>query len=142
MYKRSWAQHTFPNFLISGTRYMFHSINVKILSYPQIPVCIAAPSNCYEKTNCLCTGTCIVASVMSDSVAPWTVTHEAPLSTEFSRQEYWSGLPFPSPRYLLHPGIQPASPAYPGLAGGFFTTGPLGKPKPPLIFPIFVTIYF
>ena len=38
-----------------------------------------------------------VSSVVSDSETPWTVAHRAPLSTEFSRQEYWSGLPFPSP---------------------------------------------
>ena len=43
----------------------------------------------------------------------------------FSRQEYWSGLPFPSPGDLPDPGIEPMSPA---LAGGFFTTEPLGKP--------------
>ena len=39
----------------------------------------------------------LVSSVVSDSATPWTVTHQAPLSMEFSRQEYWSGLPFPSP---------------------------------------------
>ena len=41
---------------------------------------------------------------------PWTVAHQAPLSMEFSRQEYWSGLPFPSPGYLPNPGIKPGSP--------------------------------
>ena len=41
---------------------------------------------------------------------PWTVVHQAP-SMGFSRQEYWSGLPFPSPRYLPHPGIKPRPPA-------------------------------
>ena len=40
---------------------------------------------------------------------PWTVAHQAPLSMEFSRQEYWSGLPFPSPRDLPDPGIKPES---------------------------------
>ena len=44
----------------------------------------------------------------------------------FPRQEYWSGLPFPSPGDLPDPGIEPMSPA---LAGGFFTTEPPGKPK-------------
>ena len=39
----------------------------------------------------------------------WTVAHQAPLSMEFSRQEYWSGLPFPSPRDLPDPGIKPGS---------------------------------
>ena len=41
---------------------------------------------------------------------PWTIAHEAPPSMEFSRQEYWSGLPFPSPGDLPHPGIKPRSP--------------------------------
>ena len=42
---------------------------------------------------------CVLShSVVSDFVMPWTVAHQAPLSTGFSRQEYWSGLPFPSPR--------------------------------------------
>ena len=42
---------------------------------------------------------------------PWTVAHQAPLSMGFSRQEYWSGLPFPSPEYLSNPGIEPGSSA-------------------------------
>ena len=46
---------------------------------------------------------------MSDSVTPWTIVHQAPLSMEFSRQEYWSGLPFPSPGDLPDPGIEPRS---------------------------------
>ena len=44
-------------------------------------------------------------------VTPWTVAHQAPPPTEFSRQEYWSGLPFPSPGDLPYPGIKPRSPA-------------------------------
>ena len=46
-------------------------------------------------------------SVVSDSVTPWTVAHQAPLCMEFSRQEYWSGLPFPSPGDLLNQGSSP-----------------------------------
>ena len=42
---------------------------------------------------------------------PWTVAYQAPPSTEFSRQEYWSGLPFPSPGDLPNPGIEPRSSA-------------------------------
>ena len=56
----------------------------------------------------------------------WTVAHQASLSMGFSRQEYWSCLPFPSPGDLLDSGIKPASPA---LAGRFFTTEPPGKPR-------------
>ena len=44
-------------------------------------------------------------------MTPWTVDHQAPLSMGFSRQEYWSGLPFPSPGDLPDPGIEPRSPA-------------------------------
>ena len=44
-------------------------------------------------------------------VNPWTVAYQAPPSMEFSRQEYWSGLPFPSPENLPNPGIEPWSPA-------------------------------
>ena len=43
---------------------------------------------------------------------PWTVACQAPLSMGFSRQEYWSGLPFLSPEDLLNPGIEPGSPAF------------------------------
>ena len=50
-------------------------------------------------------------SVVFDSVTPWTVAHQPPLSMGFSRQEYWSGSPFPSPGYLPHPGIKSMSPA-------------------------------
>ena len=49
-------------------------------------------------------------------------------SMEFSRQGYWSGLPFSSPVDLLDPGIKPMSLASPALAGGFLTTEPPGKP--------------
>ena len=52
----------------------------------------------------------------------WTVAHQAPLSMKFSRQEYWSGLPFPPPGDLPDPGIEPASLISPALPGGFFTT--------------------
>ena len=44
-------------------------------------------------------------------VTPWTVARQAPLHVEFSRQKYWSGLPFPSPGDLPDPGIEPGSPA-------------------------------
>ena len=55
---------------------------------------------------------------------PWTIEHQAPLSMGFPRQEYWSGLPLPSPGDLPDPGIEPMSLASPALAGGFFTTSP------------------
>ena len=63
-----------------------------------------------------------VTSVVSDSMTPWTVAHQAPLSMGFSRQEYWRGLPFLPPGDLPDPGIEPASLASPALAGVLFTT--------------------
>ena len=59
-------------------------------------------------------------------VTLWTVAHKAPLSMEFSRQEYWGGLPFASPVDLPKPGINSLSPV---SADGFFTTEPSGKPS-------------
>ena len=52
---------------------------------------------------------------------PWTVAHQAPLFMGFFTQEYWSGLPCPSPVDLPDPGIEPASLMSPALAGGFFS---------------------
>ena len=56
---------------------------------------------------------------------PWTVAYQAPPSMEFSRQEYWSGLPFPSPGDLPDPGIKPGSPA---LQADALPSEPSGKP--------------
>ena len=65
---------------------------------------------------------------MSDSFrSPGTVAHYAPLSMGFSREEYWSGLPFPTPGDLPDSGMEPMSPASPALAGRFFTTEPSGN---------------
>ena len=58
-------------------------------------------------------------------VTPWTVAHQAPLSMEFSRQEYWSGLPFPSPGDLPDPGIELGSLA---LQADVLPSEPPGKP--------------
>ena len=72
--------------------------------------------------NCGC---CLVAQSCLTLATPWTVACQAPLSMEFSRQEYWSGLPFPNPGNLPDPGIESAPPT---LAGGLFTTEPPGNP--------------
>ena len=68
---------------------------------------------------------------MSDSVTPQTIANQAPLSMRFAQQEYWNGLPFPSPGIFPTQGsnlhcLQVLSPA---LAGGFLTAKPPGKPK-------------
>ena len=67
---------------------------------------------------------------MLDSATPWTTAHQAPLSMWFPRQEYWSGLPLPSPGDLPDPGIISASPA---LAGGFCAPEPPGQSSEVLV---------
>ena len=67
--------------------------------------------------------TCSVSHVQL-FVTPWTIACQAPLSMGFLRQEYWSGLPLPTPGGLPDPRIKPVSPA---LAGGFFTIMPFGS---------------
>ena len=59
--------------------------------------------------------------------ALWTVARQVPLSMRFSRQEYWSGLPYPPPGNLPNPGIEPESLRSPALAGSFFTTSATGE---------------
>ena len=68
---------------------------------------------------------CVSRSVVFNSATPWTITHQAPLSVEFSRQEYWSGLLFPSPGDLPDPGIEPRSSA---LQADSSPSEPPGKP--------------
>ena len=79
---------------------------------------------------------CVCVCVCAQSFMPyflwllWTIAHQAPLgSMRFSRQEYWSGLSFPSPGGLPDPGIKLASLVSSTLAGRFFTTELSGKPK-------------
>ena len=62
---------------------------------------------------------------MPDSETPWAVAYQAPLSMGLARQEYWSGLPFPSPGDLPDPGIEPRSPT---LQADALTSAPPGKP--------------
>ena len=70
---------------------------------------------------------CVCAvSHVQHFAAQWTITHQDPLSMEFFRQDYWRGLPFPTPGDLPNPGIEHTHLASPALAGRFFTTAPPG----------------
>ena len=73
---------------------------------------------------CACVLSCF--SPVRLFVTVWTVAHQAPVSMEFSRQEYWSGLPFPSPGDLPDPAIKPMTLA---LQAGSLPSEPPGKPK-------------
>ena len=88
---------------------------------------------------CLCVFVCAHSVTQScpTSVTPWAMARQAPLLVEFSRQEYWSRLPFPTPGDLPELGIELSSFASPALTRGFFPTAPylrelaliLSKPK-------------
>ena len=69
-----------------------------------------------------------MASVMSDSVTPWTVAHQAALSTGFSKQEYWSRLPFPPPGDLPDQGPNPCLLCLLHRQAGSLSLVPPGKP--------------
>ena len=73
--------------------------------------------------NCVCVS---VAQSYPTIATPWTVAHQAPLSKGFSRQEYWRGLPFPSPGDLPDPGIEPT---FPALQVDSLLSEPPGKPQ-------------
>ena len=79
---------------------------------------------CFEEPKPYTAGACMLSrfSHIQLFATLWTVTHQAPLFMELSRQEYWNGLPCPPPGYLPNPGIKLVSLTSPELAGGFFTT--------------------
>ena len=102
-----------PRILFSSTiLYFIKEVEETDLNKDTYSVCVS-PSHVLPHCTC---------SVLPDSVTPWTVVCKAPLSMEFSWQEYWSGLSFPSPRYLPEPGTPSGSLAYPALASGFLIT--------------------
>ena len=79
---------------------------------------------------CVCVHVCVyVLSHVQLFVTLCTIACQALLSMEFSRQEYWSGLPFPTPGDLLDPGIVPVSFVSPALEGRFLAVRPPKKPK-------------
>ena len=89
------------------------------------PMCIShMDHSSLQPRICICWW-CSSCSVVSDSASLWTVAHQAPLSMQFPRQEYWSVLPFYSPGDLPDPGMELTSPAW---AGGFLTAEPPAKP--------------
>ena len=85
---------------------------------------------------CVCVRTRVHACACTQSlshvqlfVTPWTVAHQAPLSMQFSKQKYWSKLPFPTPGDLPDPGIKPASFVIFCVGRHIFTTEPPRKPN-------------
>ena len=92
--------------------------------FVRLPPLLPPTSHVFEDT-WLTSCCCLVDNLQPTLMTPWTIAGQAPLSMGFSRQEYWGGLPFPSPGDLPDPGIEPMCPA---LAGRLFTSEPPGKP--------------
>ena len=91
--------------LVQSQQLEKYKVEIFPLCFPaHLHVCAKSPQSCPTLCN------------------PWTVAHQAPLPMGFSWQEYWSGLPFPTPGDLPDPGIEPVSLVSPELTGGFFTT--------------------
>ena len=90
-----------------------HEKNFKDVAVNTVEYCGAeAPNILALGTLCACV---LSQSVVSDSATPQTVVRQLPLSMEFSRREYWSGLPFPPPGDLPDPGTETVSPVSPAL---------------------------
>ena len=112
--------HPFMKFFLSMKYSQIHStsVNPKKRGYMYMYAWFTLSYSCVKQL-------CMHAKSFSHVqhfVTSWIVAHQAPLSMGFSKQEYWSGLPFPSPVDLPDPGIEPASLMSPALASRFFTT--------------------
>ena len=86
-----------------------------------------------RKASCVCVCAELLSRVWLFAT-PWTVAHQSPLSRGFSKQDYWSGLPCPSPGDLPDSKIEPMSLKSPALASEFLATVPPGKPVKRLLF--------
>ena len=129
-----WSTHSQVDFLvISHTSYLSYCSEINFIM-PRKPLCLEANICSVKfriKKYILVTfqGSFLSLLLLSRVwlfATPWTTVRQVPLSLEFPRQEYWSGLPFPALGDLPRPGFEPVSPA---LAGRFFTTEPPGKPS-------------
>ena len=114
----------YPQSLPKSCKAALRNLRQTLPSLPQ--------SNMKLTSNCLVVIHALVTKSCPTLVTPWTVAHQAPLSMRFCRQEYWSGLPSPSPSLLDLPdlGIEPRSPA---LQADSFPTELQGKPAYPKI---------
>ena len=116
-----WVWKTYSTESLRSTSiYRDKPLSRNLLTHISTSFCPLMKDDLYS--NCCC---CFSHWVISDTFAsPGTVVCKSPLSMGLPRQEYWSELPFPSPRDLPNPGIEPMSPT---LAGEFFTTELSGK---------------
>ena len=107
------------------TIYLISLGDYKFLAGKNSVIFFHIPEQCISHCSAMCLVlVCSVVQLCPTLVTPWMVAYQAPLSVEFSKEEYWSRLPFHTPGDLPNPGIEPVSPA---LVGGFFTTELPGK---------------
>ena len=99
-------------FLLKIFSQSFYCPSVNLGTCQLLPLCFNV---------CVCVCACTLSHIWL-FVTPWTEACQAPLSMDFSRKEYWSGLLFPSPGDLPDPGIKLVSPMSPPSAGGLFTS--------------------
>ena len=108
---------------------LLHSTNTKS-SHWMFVIYLSGVHSEESMVSCVCVCVCAhVQSIVLTLATPWTAAHQAPLSMEFSRKEYWTGLPCPPPGDLSKPGIESASLTSPALAGWCFTSWAAGKPQ-------------
>ena len=119
------------NFILKALICIISDIFKKRIKPPLVPT-----TQLKEQNVCVCVCVCVCARARVHThtlshvqlfATPWTVARQGPLSMEFPRQEYWSGLPFPSPGGIPDPGIKPMSPVSPAWAGGSLPLYHLGS---------------
>ena len=121
-----------PSFLhLPSPQALYLAVNdgfqVFLLKFALVPLAVFSP--CFLSMNmCMCV--CVLSCFRHVQLfaALWTVACQAPLSMGFSRQEYWSGLPYPPPGDLSHPGIEPTFPVTSAVQADSLTTKLPGQP--------------
>ena len=112
-------------FRIEGCDSEWWSLTSLVLDFSRtLEVYLLCKNHLTRAKQCVCVPCCFSHALLS--ATPWTAAHQAPLSMGFSRQEYWSGLPGPSPGNLPNPGVKTVSPA---LQADSLPLEPPGKPS-------------
>ena len=102
---------------------VFYCVCVCVCVYTTSFLSIGGHLGCFHIL-CVCVCVCVrelMLICVQLFVTPWAAAHQVPLSMKFSRQEYESRLPFPTRADLPDPEVEPVTPVFPALAGGFFT---------------------
>ena len=133
VFKENIPNTSFSNYFFKYMPRSSYSDSIKGKIHSKEPI-LGCPS---LNSNPKCSSAIVLSRVWLFATL-WTVAHQTPLSKGFSRQEYWSGLPFPSPGDFPDPGIKPVSPVSPALWADSLPTEPSGPlDVVTLVFPLF-----